>query len=191
VIEEPRGEEDDPKDPFRLRSDPGWPLRSAEGPPDGLVGIRMAFLAICGALAAVQIVVWLLSGSVAARDDQVGGWLAAVGVVLVGGVALLLVRFASPGLDCADELALAGSWRSRFLARTSAAVLPALAGLLAWVLSGVPGLYALGLTFTAGILTWVGPFHATLVRDQEVLAREACAIPLVPALRHPVDHRAP
>lgn len=185
----PAPDEEDPKDPFRLKDDPGWPLRGTDGPPDGLVGLRLTFLLIVGALVAVQVVVGLLSGSVADRDDQIGGWVAAGLVVVVGVVGLLLVRFAPARLDCADELALARSWRNRFFARTSAAILPALAGLIGWVLSGVPGIYSLGLTFTAVGFALSGPFHATLVRDQEQLAEEACAIALVPALRHPVTDR--
>ncbi len=186
VIDEPDGPREDPEDPFDLRSDPGWPLRRTDGPPDGLVGLRLTFVLVVGALVAVQVVVALLSGSVADRDHQLGGWAAVALVAAVGLVGLLAARFVPVVLDCADELALARSWRSRFFARTSAATLPALAGLLGWVLSGVPALYAFGLTFTAVGFAWSGPFHATLVRDQEQLAREACAIALVPALRRPV-----
>lgn len=185
-MDEPRDADDDPKDPFRLGDDPGWPLRRPDGPPDGLVGMRLTFLAVVGALIAVQIVVGLLAGSVAARDGQTSGLVAGAGVVAVGVLGLVLVRFAPPRLDCADELALAQSWRSRFFARTSASMLPALAGLVAFVLSGVPALYSLGLTFTAVGFALSGPFHATLVRDQERLALDACAIALVPALRRPV-----
>lgn len=185
---EPRSAEDeDPTDPFRLRDDPGWNPSGRSGAPDGLVGLRMTFLALCAGLLVVGVVVGLLADSVAERDGGPSGWVAALGVVVVGAVGLVLLRLAPVGLDCADELALARSWRSRFFARATASTLPALAGLAAFVLSGVPALYPLGLAFTAVGLAVAGPFHATLVRDQERLALDGCAISLVPALRRPID----
>jgi hypothetical protein len=179
--------EEDPTDPFRLRDDPGWNPSGRTGAPDGLVGLRMTFLALCAGLLVVGVVVGLLADSVAERDGGPSGWVAATGVGVVGALGLVLLRLAPVGLDCADELVLARSWRSRFFARTTAATLPALAGLAAFVLSGVPALYPLGLAFTAVGLAVAGPFHATLVRDQERLALDGCAISLVPALRRPID----
>lgn len=179
--------EEDPQDPFRLRDDPGWNPTGREGRPDGLVGLRMSFLALCTAFLVVGVVVGLMADSVAQRDSQVSGLAATVGVVVVGVVGLALVRFAPLHLDCADELVLARSWRNRFFGRAAASTLPALAGFAAFALSGIPALYPLGLAFTAAGLAVAGPFHATLVRDQERLALEACAIALVPALRKPVE----
>lgn len=178
--------DEDPTDPFRLREDPGWNPSGRGDRPDGLVGLRMTFVALAAGLLVVGVVVGLLADSLAGRDG-VSGWLGAAGVVLVGVVGLLLVRGAPVPLDCADELALARSWRSRFFARCTFSTLPALAGFAAFALSGVPALYPLGLAFTAAGLAVSGPFHATLVRDQERLALDGCATSLVPALRRPVD----
>jgi len=188
--EDPMGDPpEDPTDPFRLGDDPGWNPTGRAGRPDGLVGLRMTFVALCTGLLVVGIVVGLLADTVAERDGGPSAWTAAGAVVVVGALGLLLVRVAPIALDCADELALARSWRSRFFARATASTLPALAGFAAFALSGVPALYPLGLAFTAVGLAVGGPFHATLVRDQERLALDGCAISLVPALRHPVDDR--
>ncbi|HEX7135040.1 MAG TPA: hypothetical protein VF228_20870 [Iamia sp.] len=183
---EPQPDED-PTDPFRLRDDPGWNPTGRAGRPDGLVGLRMTFLALCAGLLVVGVVVGLLADSVAQRDGGPSGWVAAAAVVVVGVGGLALVRFAPVALDCADELALARSWRSRFFARATASTLPALGGFAAFAVTGVPALYPLGLAFTAAGLAVSGPLHATLVRDQERLALDGCAIALVPALRRPVD----
>ena len=185
----PVAPDEDPTDPFRLRDDPGWNPGGRSGRPDGLVGLRMTFLALCAGLLVVGVVVGLMADSVADQDPQVPVAAAALAVVVVGALGLLLVRFLPVRLECADELALARSWRSRFFARCTASALPALAGFAAFDVSGVPALYPLGLAFTAAGLALSGPFHATLVRDQERLALDGCAIPLVPALRHPVDER--
>ena len=101
-------------------------------------------------------------------------------------LSLAYVRFAPLVLDCSDELALARSWRARFLGRAAGPEAAALAGFVAYLATGVPALYPLGLVFSALGLAYAGPLHATLVRDQEQLALEACALPLVPALRHAV-----
>jgi uncharacterized membrane protein YeaQ/YmgE (transglycosylase-associated protein family) len=183
---DPRPDED-PKDPFRLGDDPGWNPSGRAGVPDGLVGLRMTFSALCAGLLVVGVVVGLLADSVADRDGGVPGVVGALAVVVVGVIGLAIVRFVPVRLDCADELALARSWRSRFFARCTASTLPALAGFAAFALSGVPALYPLGLAFAAAGLAVSGPFHATLVRDQERLALDGCAISLVPALRRPVD----
>lgn len=188
VSDGPERPEEDPRDPFRLGDDPGWNPSGRSGRPDGLVGLRMTFLALCVGLLLVGVVVGLLADSLADRDGP-SGWVAAIAVAAAGGVGLALVRLAPVGLDCADELALARSWRSRFFARTTASCLPALAGLAAFALCGIPALYPLGLAFTAVGLAVSGPLHATLVRDQEQLALDGCAISLVPALRRPVDDR--
>ncbi len=179
--------DEDPTDPFRLRDDPGWSPSGRADRPDGLVGLRMMFLAHSAGLLVVGVIVGLLADGVADRDHALSGLVAAAIVAVVGAVGLLLVRVVSPGLDCSDELALARSWRSRFFARLTMSTLPALAGFVAFQLSGVPALYPLGLAFTAVGLAVSGPLHATLVRDQERLALDGCAISLVPALRHPVD----
>jgi hypothetical protein len=187
MVDTPEAPDEDPTDPFRLRDDPGWNPSGRADRPDGLVGLRMTFLALCAGLLVVGVVVGLLADSVAERDGGPSGWVVAAAVVVVGVGGLALVRFVPVGLDCADELALARSWRSRFFARATASTLPALAGFAAFAVSGVPALYPLGLVFTAAGLAVSGPLHATLVRDQERLALDGCAIALVPALRRPVD----
>ncbi len=177
--------EDDPTDPFHLRDDPGWrPVRTG-GRPDGLVALRLLFAQMAVALLAIGVVV----GFLASDQDRFGGrspGAAALVVAVLGLVSLLGARHVPLRLDCADELALSRSWRSRFLARMAVSEVPALAGFVAFTLTGAPWLYALGLAFTALGFAASGPMHANLVRDQEQLAIEGCAIALVPALRHPV-----
>lgn len=178
-------QEEDPKDPFRLGDDPGW-LRSSGDRPDGLVAVRMTFLAICAGLVLVGIAVGLLARDADRADGSVDSWVAAGAVVVVGLLALAFVRFVPLGLDGSDELALARSWRTRFLGRTAGAEVAALAGFVAYLLTGTPALYPLGLVFSALGLAYAGPFRSTLVRDQEQLALRACPLALVPALRHAV-----
>lgn len=169
-------------DPFHLRRDPGWRPRPG-APPDGLVTLRFVFLAFCSALLVIGVVVGILTPGMADRDRSVSTAAAAAGVVVAGLVGLALVRLAPVRMTCDDELALARSWRSRFFGRMAASELPALAGFVAFSLTGAPALYPLGLLFTAAGFAWSGPFHATLVRDQAALARDGCAIPLLPALQ--------
>lgn len=178
--------QEDPRDPFQLRDDPGWRPRSDPDRPDGLIALRMVFLAICAGLLAVGVLVGLLAADADRADGSVGAGPAAAAIVAVGILSLLLVRFLPLRLDCRDELALARSWRGRFFARAASAELAALAGFIAYLLTGVPALYPLGLVFSALGLAYGGPFRATLVRDQEQLALQACAIALVPALRRAV-----
>ncbi|HXH57579.1 hypothetical protein [Iamia sp.] len=179
-------QDDDPKDPFRLGDDPGWRPGHRDGRPDGLVALRMTFLAVCSGLLVVGVVVGVLAADADRADGSVSPWVAAAAVAGVGVLGLLAVRFLPLRLDCSDELVLAGSWRSRFLGRVAAAEVAALAGFVAYVLTGTPALYPLGLVFSALGLAYAGPFRATLIRDQEQLALEECAIALVPALRHAV-----
>ncbi|HYI60213.1 MAG TPA: hypothetical protein VEW93_00240 [Acidimicrobiales bacterium] len=182
-------QEDDPQDPFRLGDDPGWRPGSRDGRPDGLVALRFVFLSIAWGLVLVGVVVGLLvAGSEPAVED-LSPWAMAAAVAAVGAAGLLLVRFGPVRLDCADELALARSWRSRFFARTAASEAAALVGFLGVVLTGAPALYGLGLLFTMAGLAVSGPLRANLIRDQEALALRGCPIALVPALRHAVTDR--
>jgi len=178
--------EEDPKDPFRLGDDPGW-RPGPGGGPDGLIALRYLFLAFCSALLLIGVVVGFLASD---TDRFAGGpsaWAVAAGVALVGALGLLFVRFVPVRLDCADELALARSWRSRFFARMAGAEASAFAGFVGFALTGAPALYPLGLSFTAVGFALAGPFRANLIRDQEQLALDGCPISLVPALRHTVS----
>jgi hypothetical protein len=177
--------EDDPTDPFHLRDDPGWRPRGSADRPDGLLALRVLFAQMIVALLAIGVIVGLLASNPDRLGDRSAS-LAALVVAVVGAVALVGLRFLPLRLDCSDELALSRSWRTRFLARMSVSEVPALAGFIAFTLTGGPWLYALGLVFTALGFATSGPMHANLVRDQEQLALESCAIALVPALRHPI-----
>lgn len=176
-------------DPFRLRDDPGW--RFADRRADALVALRYVFAGLAAGLVVVGALVAWLAQTREPRDPALSAVAAVALVVVVGVASLVYVRFVPVALDCRDELALARSWRNRALARWSAFCTPALAGLVAFTLHGTPGLYSLGLGFAAVGAAVSGPFHANLVRDQETLARRDCAVPLVPALRHPVDPDRP
>lgn len=176
----------DGSDPFELGSDPGWRPGDRDGRPDGLVALRFVFVLICGALLTVGVIVAAMAGQVDRTGRPVSAWAAAAAIVVVGGLGLAGVRAAPVRLDCADELTLARSWRTRFFARAAAAELPALAGFIGFSLTGAPALYPLGLTFTAVGLAYAGPLRATLIRDQEQLALQGCTIALVSALRRAV-----
>lgn len=173
----------DPGDPFQLGEDPGWRPRGDR--PDALVALRSVFLAIVGGLVLIGVVAAFLAAGAERDGSEPSGVVVGGAVVVVGLLALLGVRFLPLRLDCSDELALAGSYRSRFFARTALSELPALAGFVGVILTGIPALYALGLAFAVVGLAVSGPTKANLVRDQERLALEGCAIALVPALRHP------
>jgi hypothetical protein len=178
-------EEQDPTDPFRLRDDPGWRLGRSGGRPDGLVALRLLFLQMIVALFGVGVIVGIL----ASDPDRFGGrsrGVSALVVVAIGVLSLVAPRVVRMRLDCSDELALSRSYRARFMARLAMAEVPALAGFVAFTLTGAPWLYALGLVFTALGFASAGPMHANLVRDQEQLALDGCAVALVPALRRPV-----
>lgn len=177
---------EDPSDPFRLGDDPGWRPGNRDGRPDGLVGLRFVFLAIVWSLVLIGIVVAFLASGFDRTDDTPSPWLAAGVVAAVGVIGLLVLRLAPLRLDCSDELALAASWRTRFFARTAASEVSSLAGFVGVLFTGAPALYALGLGFTVLGLAVSGPTRANLVRDQEQLALDGCAIALVPALRHAV-----
>lgn len=182
-------QEDDPRDPFRLGDDPGWRPGSRNGRPDGLVALRFVFLAVCWGLVMIGVVVTLLVSSSDPASEGVSAWTMASIVVAVGVVGLVVVRFTPVRLDCSDELALARSWRSRFFARTAASEASALVGFLGVVLTGEPVLYGLGLLFTMAGLAVSAPVRANLIRDQEALALQGCAVSLVPALRVSVTDR--
>ncbi len=175
---------EDPQDPFELRSDPGWRPGPREGRPDGLIALRMVFLAVCAGLLVVGLVVGILAADADRADGSVSTGLAALVVVAVGALSLLFVRFVPVALDCSDELALARSWRTRFFGRVVGAEAAALGGFVAYLLTGTPALYPLGLVWSALGLAYGGPFRATLIRDQQELAVEGCPFALVPALRH-------
>lgn len=177
--------EDDPTDPFQLRDDPGWRPGRTGGRPDGLIALRILFAQAVVALLVIGVIVGLLAADPDRFGDRSRG-LAVVVVLAIGLLSLAGPRFLPLRLDCSDELALSRSWRSRFMGRLAVAEVPALAGFIAFTMTGAPWLYALGLVFTALGFATAGPMHANLVRDQERLAIEGCAIALVPALRHPV-----
>lgn len=181
-----RGPEPDPKDPFELMPDPGWKPWGRLDDPDGLVALRFVFVQFIVALIGVGVI---LSFIVTDSDPIIDGLStpASVGLVVVVGVVSVALVWRMPiGLDCSDELALARSWRTRFFARMAAAELSALVGFAAVLMTAAPALYALGLAFTAVGFALAGPTRANIIRDQETLAREACAIALKPALRHHV-----
>jgi hypothetical protein len=177
--------EDDPTDPFDLRADPGWRPGRTGGRPDGLVALRLLFAQLAAALIGIGVVVGILASDPDRFGDRSPA-AAALVVAVLGIISLVGARLVPLRLDCSDELALSRSWRSRFLARMAVSEVPALAGFVAFTLTGAPWLYALGLVFTALGFAASGPMHANLVRDQEQLAIDGCAVALVPALRHPV-----
>ena len=177
---------EDPEDPFELNADPGWRPGPRGGRPDGLVALRMVFLAVCGGLLVVGVVVGILATDADRADGSLSTAAGVAGVVAAGVLSLLFVRFVPVRLDCSDELALARSWRTRFFGRVAGAEAAALVAFVVYLLTGTPALYPLGLVFSALGLAYGGPFRATLVRDQEELALRGCPIALVPALRRAV-----
>ncbi len=162
---------------------PGWSLRfrRRSGDSDGLVLLRGIFLSFTTALLLVGVVVVVLESA-----DGLGGTVsdtpATVGVALIGLASLAGSRLERP-LPCEDDAGLARSYTQRFFLRLASAEAAALAGFVAFVLTGSGWMYPLGGLFTAIGFAQVAPTTRHLGEDEERLRASGCARSLVDAVR--------
>jgi peptidoglycan/LPS O-acetylase OafA/YrhL len=169
---------------------PGWGLwlRRRSGNPDGLVLLRGIFLSFTTALLLIGAVVVVLE-TTDGLDGAVSDTLASLVVALVGGASLAGSRLERP-LHCEDDARLAGSYTQRFFLRVALAEAAALAGFVAFVVSGSGWMYPMGALFSAVGFVQLAPTTRHLQEDQERMSGSGCARSLVVALRqHPPSGR--
>lgn len=162
---------------------PGWSLRFRKrfGGTDGLVLLRGVFVSFVTALVMVGVVVVVL--------EATGGLEGAVSAPpLLAALALVgLAGVAGSGLDrplhCEDDARLAKSYTQRFFLRVALAEAAALAGFVAFVLTGAGWMYAVGAGFAAVGFRRLAPTAAHLREDEEKLEASGCSRSLVVALR--------
>ncbi|MDQ1475031.1 MAG: hypothetical protein QOE62_260 [Actinomycetota bacterium] len=144
----------------------------------GLLMLRRLFLSFSIAIVLIGVVVSVIS----TKGDSVFPWLP----IVVGWSILSLGvgRVVEKPLDCATDMTLAGSYRTRFFLRIA---LPESIALLAFVAAfgGAPKwIYYLGAAITlVGFWAYAAPTRAALARDQEALNAAGCTRSLVAALR--------
>jgi peptidoglycan/LPS O-acetylase OafA/YrhL len=162
---------------------PGWSLRlrKRSGDSDGLVLLRGIFLSFTTALLLVGVVVVVLE-SAEGLGGTVSDTPASVGIALMGLASLAGSRLERP-LPCGDDARLAKSYTQRFFLRLALAEAAALAGFVAFVLTGSGWMYPLGLLFTAIGFAQLAPTTKNLEEDEERLRVSGCARSLVDALR--------
>lgn len=162
---------------------PGWGLRfrKRSGGSDGLVLLRGVFLSFATALLLIGVVVGVLESA-----EELGGTVpetpASLVVAVIGLASLAGARVERP-LDCEDDARLARSYTQRFFLRIASAEAAALAGFVAFVLTGSGWMYPLGGLFAAIGFAQVAPTARHLEEDQERLRESGCARSLVEALR--------
>jgi hypothetical protein len=162
---------------------PGWRLwlHRRSGRSDGLVLLRGILLSFATALLLIGVVVAVLDSA-----EEFGGTvsetLASVIVAVIGLVSLATARLERP-LHCDDDARLAKSYTQRFFLRLASAEGVALAGFVAFVLTGSGWMYPLGVLFTAIGFALLAPTTRHLQEDEERLRDCGCARSLVEALR--------
>ncbi len=162
---------------------PAWglQLRKSGGRTDGLVLVRGAFVSFVSAFVLIGIVVWVLEAN-AGPEGSVSATPASVAVAIVG-----LASVAGSALDrplaCEDDSRLAKRYTQRFFLRVALAEAAALAGFVAFLVTGSWWIYALGALFTAIGFWRLAPTTTHLREDEERLREAGCARSLVVALR--------
>jgi hypothetical protein len=149
---------------------------------DGLIALRRLFVTFACALIVIGVVVAMLAASGGADADVDLGW-AIAGVIAYGFVALTMVRFFRPRLDCTNEETISTSYRTRFFLRLAFSQAAALTGFVGFVLTWNPLPYAIGLGFAAVGFSILAPTAANLARDQTTLTLAGCGRNLVADLR--------
>lgn len=162
---------------------PGWglQLRKSGGRTDGLVLVRGAFVSFVSAFVLIGIVVWVLEAT-GSPEGSVSATAASLGVALVG-VASLAGSALDRPLACDDDSGLAKSYTQRFFLRVALAEAAALAGFVAFVVTGSSWMYVLGALFTALGFARLAPSTAHLRDDEERLREAGCHRSLVATLR--------
>jgi hypothetical protein len=88
-------------------------------------------------------------------------------------------------LVCTDDVALAGSYRTRFFVRVAFAETAALFGFVGFFIASVWWVYPAGAAITLIGFARAAPTRAKLRRDQERLNEQSCFRSLVTALCGP------
>lgn len=191
-------------DHTQLMDDPGWwsafrgigwgfvpwlvHRRTTRSRINGLLVLRELFVSFSTALVLIAGVVLILDRP---NGGLGGNWSGEAGAALVGGYAvyaLVATRVIVKPLDCASDVALAGSYRTTFFLRIAFSESIALVGFVAFILTGNGALYWLALVPTAVGFARAAPTAGNLDRAQEALAVAGCGRSLVTALQSP---RAP
>ena len=162
--------------------------RAATRPGGGLLQLRLVFISFIWAICLFQIgLAWLLSGSTRPAGGPI--WLFVGLVVLSGLIAWFEPRFEKP-LDCSSDVALAGSYRTRFFLRAAFAESIAMIAFVGSFMSRVWWLYPLGLAMSLVNFGRLAPTAGHLARDQAVLSEAGCRRLLVRALATPAPSAA-
>jgi hypothetical protein len=150
---------------------------------NGLVVLRLIFVNFLVALALIGAVIAMVVNTGSFHGNRVVA-AAPVGVVvaLLGLASLVAGPMLDRPLDCADDMTLVASYRTRFFLRVARSEAVALLGFAGFVLTGEWWLYPLGVAFAAAGFARLAPTRAHLARDQEKLSAAGCRRPLVPAL---------
>jgi hypothetical protein len=152
--------------------------------------MRVVFAAFVASVAVLGVVVVVL----AAAGGVSGSLSVVVAVVVVAAVGLVtppVARTATPDPDCSTVASLRRTYSSRFFLRLALADAPAVAGLVGFLLSGVPFVYAVGLGFTVLELGRLAPTRRRLEDEEAELARRGCLHPLLQALTAPPPGEVP
>jgi len=144
--------------------------------------LRQAFVAFATALGLIGVVVLVLDGTDGADPSSPDTSLVAAGVIGCGVLSLLVSRLLDRPLDCSDEGALVGGYKTRFFLQISFANTAALVGFVAFFLSGEAWMYPLGALFTAVGFVRLAPSKRNLERDQEALNQKGCGLSLTALL---------
>lgn len=165
---------------------PGVALRRArrqmdEG-ADRLLLLRKLYLSFVSAAVLLGVVVYVLDRSSGLGGNGVPAG-AALAVVLAADIAAVLgARFGKP-LSCEADEALANSYTTRLFLRIAFVETAALVGFVAFVVTGAPALYVLGLAGSLVGFALAAPSAGRLAAEQEALHRAGCNRSLVAALR--------
>lgn len=182
--------------------DPGWPKgpsllllfvpgglrhiqrrRQAEG-ANGLLMLRQVFVTFCAAIVMFGVVLAFLWPSQSSEPDSPG---LAMGLIGLGVAAGIAGRFVERPLVCTDDVALAGSYRTRFFVRIAFAEIAALFGFVGFFVASVWWVYPAGAVIALIGFTRAAPTRARLRRDQERLNEQSCFRSLVTALCGPPE----
>lgn len=179
--------------------DPGWPIgkellfalipgggffarRRAAKIPNGLIALRQVFMSFCIALVLFGVVLVFLWPSQSKEAPSPGLALGLIAVGLLSGVA---GRVAETRLDCADDLQLAVSYRTRFFLRIAFSESAALFGFVGFFIASVWWVYPFGAAIAFVRFARAAPTRSNLRRDQERLNDRGCFRSLVTALAAP------
>jgi hypothetical protein len=159
---------------------PGVAIRRQRTGTDLLVGLRQIFVTFVWAIVLIGVVSFIVTPDM---EPSLTSGVAALGVLLVGGVAYGLPRVIAKPLVCESPTTLAESYRVGFFLRVGCADSAAMFGFVASILSATPWVYVVGAAITAVGFAELAPTAAHLERDQDELRDRGCNLSLIAALR--------